>query len=271
MFVSKGPACVDENPLTVYAGPLKSIPLRIGAPSFVWPKGYAENVEKLKEVFSDVQLLILEPLDRSPIGDYEIGALAGHRADGLSYTVHLPAPSNIASDKNAVGEIIRTIKRLAPLGAEYHVLHLERNGKSVPAARTAGRLVEIADRANMEPGSICVENLFEPFDYSAEVVERAGVSICLDAGHLLHTGSDPLKFLDRHEKHVRMAHIHGTAGRDHRPLTAFPAELLQKLIKRLAEMPLPGPVIIENYSVDEMSASLRVLSSVVGSLQAGRS
>jgi sugar phosphate isomerase/epimerase len=72
-----------------------------------------------------------------------------------------------------------------------------------------------------------VENLERfPFEYVAPMIERLGMRVCFDVGHLVKTGGDALAFLDQHWKLIGEIHLHdalpggegGERGRDHLPL-----------------------------------------------------
>ncbi len=252
------------NPLTLFAECIKSMPLKIGAPSFVFPAGYAANVELLGKTFDEIQLLILEPFENSPLDENELPALERFKKSGISYSVHLPVPSGIAHEnENGKESIINIIKTFLPIGVENFVLHVE-NSKPNLAAQ---RIKMVLDETGVEPEKICVENLHTGFEGVWENVESTGVSICFDAGHLLFTGGNPIEFIERHGGRIRMAHIHGTDVTDHRPLNAMPGGMLENILQKFIDIKLPGAVIIENYSVPEMMQSLHCLCDTSGKLR----
>jgi len=264
------------NPLTLFADCIKSIPLKIGAPSFVFPAGYAANVEMLGGIFDEIQLLILEPFENSPLDEDELPALERLKNNGISYSVHLPVPGGIAQkNEKGVKSVINIIKTFLPIGVENFVLHLENSEPVLPAER----IKTVLDKTGLEPERICVENLHTGFEEVWENVKKTGVSICFDAGHLLLKGGDPAAFMESYGGRIRMAHIHGTdvkdqplrpKGRygpaDHRPLNAMPGGILEIILQKFIDIKLPGAVIIENYSVDEMVQSLRCLCDAAGKL-----
>jgi sugar phosphate isomerase/epimerase len=159
------------------------------------------------------------------------------------------------------------MKKFEPVGVENYILHVE-NSSGTSGTDIARRMKEIVERSGVGAERICVENLQEGFDEVWERVEPAGVSICFDVGHLLFAGGDPMDFIDRYGGRIRMAHIHGADVKDHRPLSAMPKGLLEKILGRFMELKLPGAVIIENYSVEEMRQSLSCLSEAAGKLRA---
>ena len=250
-----------DNPLTTFAECIKSIPLKIGAPSFVFPAGYAANVELLGGIFDEIQLLILEPFENSPLDEDELPALERLQNNGISYSVHLPVPGGIAhKNENNVTSLINIIKTFMPIGVENFVLHVENSDPGLAAER----IKTVLDKTGLEPERICVENLHTGFEEVWENVESTGVSICFDAGHLLFTGGNPIEFIEQYGGRIRMAHIHGTDVTDHRPLNAMPGGMLEKILQNFIDIRLPGAVIIENYSVPEMMQSLACLCDAAG-------
>ncbi|MFQ5432328.1 MAG: cobamide remodeling phosphodiesterase CbiR [Nitrospinota bacterium] len=258
-----------DNPLTLFADSIKSIPLKIGAPSFVFPAGYAANVELLGGIFDEIQLLILEPLESSPLDDNELSELVRLKNNGVTYSVHLPVPSGIAhKNENGVKSVINIIKTFMPIGVENFVLHVENSADTSEPGLAARMISKILEITGVEPEMICVENLHTGFEEVWENVESTGASICFDAGHLLFKGGDPIEFIDRYGDRIRMAHIHGTDVKDHRPLNGMPEGMLEKILQMFIDIKLPCAVIIENYSVDEMTQSLRCLCDAAGKLGA---
>ena len=251
-----------------FADCINSIPLKIGAPSFVFPADYSENVELLAGLFDEIQLLILEPFENSPLDGNELTSLERLKESGIRYSVHLPIPSNIADkNENGMNSIINIVKTLMSLDVENYVLHIESSPSVFKTGLAAQRINKIVDAAALEPQNICVENLHSGFDDIWKEVESTGVSICFDVGHLLYMGGDPLEFIERYGDRIRMAHIHGADIKDHRPLNAMPDGMLAKILQKFIEIKLPGAVIIENYSVDEMKQSLRCLCDSAGMLR----
>ena len=262
-----------DNPLTKFAACIDDIPIRIGAPSFVFTAGYAENVALLRPVFDEIQLLIFEPIDRSPIDTAELEAIRALKSENLTYSVHLPIENHI-DGKNKDGPSRRSgalaahagvkivtdvIRTFEPIGVENYILHAEILLTGSEPANAAQRISEIVELTGVPVEKLCVENLHTGFERQWEQLERTGVSICFDVGHLLFTGGDPMEFIDRYGDRIRMAHCHGVDGTDHRPLNAMADGLLERIIERFMDIKMPGAMIIENHSVDEMIESLRCL------------
>jgi sugar phosphate isomerase/epimerase len=128
------------------------------------------------------------------------------------------------------------------------------------AGRSLAQLCELVD-----PRDLCLENLEDPlFDHVLPLVEGAGVSICLDVGHLAWRGDSEAEFLTRYGDRIREAHLHDavraspdgrTQFRDHLALgqgqVDYPA-----FLRRLADLDHEVVVILENNSQADLEQSL---------------
>lgn len=254
-----------ENPLEKFRGRFGQLGLKVGLPSYVWPAGYAENVRRLEGIVDEVQLLAYEPPARSPVPEAELEELLALQANGPAYSLHLPVPSSLAEPGGTGEDDIRAaIEAFGRLNIGSYVLHVEKNGAFQPAL-AARRLERIIEATGVAPEKICVENLIgTPFAEVWNEMKGLGVSICFDAGHHLCEGKDPLAFMDAYGPHIRMAHLHGVDGRDHRPLRAIPAPRLSAILDGLRALEMPGAVIIENFSLEDMERSLECLAEYAG-------
>ena len=255
-----------NNPLLQYAEMIGDFPVRIGAPSYVWPGGYSYNTGMLSPVFREIQLLVFEDFDTSPLDIGEIDSLRRYSDEGVNFSVHLPVPNGLSAASgdttpNPVESLVKIIKSLKPLNVTNYILHIDFND-STDAELLNKRLLSIADEGDIAIEVLSVENIDDTFDNMWESVGATGLSICCDVGHLLHAGKDPFKFIDKYEDKIRMVHIHGAGKKDHIPLTAIDKKVLVKVIDKFAEMKIAGPVIIENYSVDDMQSSLNYLNGI---------
>ncbi len=236
--------------------------VKVGAPSFVWPGGYAFNVERLRETFDEVQLLFLEPLEKSPISSKEVEELATLAGDSLSYSVHLPVPSLLGFGGMGASSIIEIIKITKPLDVGSFVLHLEGEMNGFNASLAVSQIDAIIKMSGILSEKLCLENVDSSFDFAWEAVKETGMSICFDAGHIARDGGDLLAFVERYGQWIRMAHIHGVDDRDHKPISNLEDGLVKKIFEKLSAFNMRGAVIIENYSVDDMLISLEYLSKI---------
>ena len=164
-------------------------------------------------------------------------------------TVHLPF---LWLDGLSLAEPVRratvqcmaqVLELTAGLSVESYVLHLWGVWSSVlltvqemPAGERRRLLDEMLRRATLtleeigslvSPERVCVENLERiSFKEIVPLVQRQGMRICLDVGHLAVDGGDALEFLDQHWQMIGEIHLHdalpngehGPGMRDHLPL-----------------------------------------------------
>ncbi|MEA2698215.1 MAG: adenosylcobalamin phosphodiesterase, partial [Myxococcales bacterium] len=115
------------------SAPLPPPAFRLGATSFVYPAGWADNVARLvaETPVRDVELLFFEAdrADQLPTSA-EIARLNRYRDEaGLSYTLHTPLAASLASTdarrrQDGLGAIRRCLEVAAPLQPQRIVVHV---------------------------------------------------------------------------------------------------------------------------------------------------
>ncbi|MDG4474874.1 cobamide remodeling phosphodiesterase CbiR [Thiovibrio frasassiensis] len=242
-------------------------PWRLGATSCVLPADIMANVRQLAPLVDDVQLLFFESAAKSRLPQpFDVQALREiAEAHGLSYTVHLPADLALGAAakverQEGIGEILRLMAQLAPLGVLSFDLHLVREPDLPEAAwldNLAASLRELSGALGEQKRLVGVENIEYPFGLVAPLVAEYGFGVCLDLGHLVHYGHDleeGLGLLSR----VRHLHYHGVrGGKDHQGL--HDAGQAGMLGRRLAEAGYDGVVTLEMYSLEKLQGSLALL------------
>jgi sugar phosphate isomerase/epimerase len=126
--------------------------------------------------------------------------------------------------------------------------------------RSLGALLEMLD-----PADVCVENLEDSvLEFALPLVGEMGTSICLDVGHLVWQGGDPLGFMAEHGDRVRDVHLHdavraGTGrdsgGQDHLALGRGHVDY-DAFLSRLEEIGYEGAVILELNTREALEESL---------------
>jgi sugar phosphate isomerase/epimerase len=117
-----------------------------------------------------------------------------------------------------------------------------------------------------------VENLEDSlFELALPVIERLGVNICLDVGHLAWQGSDAIGFLLRHHDRIHEVHLHDcgpVAGdgdrpvRDHLPLGAGNVDYAA-LLHKLVDLGYDSTVILEVNSKADLEQSLEQVRAIL--------
>lgn len=251
-------------------------PFRLGTTSFIYPADYVPNVLRLGPYLDEIELLMFA----SGPGDLPsralIRELAGLGSDlAIAYNVHLPTDICLgAADGrargNAVDTLRRYLERVAPLAATVHVLHLELGGHapepdgSAPAAwleRTAVSLQELL-AGGREGAGLAVEVLDYPFTWVEPLVQRFGLGVCVDVGHLVLAGRGIREVVQRHRDHLPILHLHGAAGgRDHLALGALPPAAAAEVAGLLADF--RGTVSLEVFDFPRLLDSLECLEALV--------
>lgn len=206
---------------------------------------------------------------------------------GFACTVHLPF---LWLDGLSLAEPVReaTMQCMAevldltvPVRVESYVLHLWGVWSSLLAtvqqmsAEEQRRLLdEMLRRASLSLEQlggmisrqrVCVENLEGfPFEAIMPLVEREGMRICLDVGHLVRDGGDALEFLDQYWEVIGEVHLHdalpgsgqGPGMRDHLPPGQGTVDYV-RFMERLSEGGYEGVVILEVNTEAALLESVR--------------
>jgi sugar phosphate isomerase/epimerase len=199
-----------------------------------------------------------------------LAELAQHH--DLTYTVHFPIDrhlgSPIAAERQALQQqMLAIMERTRPLRPYAYILHLEGVVRDSAPARVqtwandiAGLLPALIERAG-DPALICVENLDYPFGWCEPLVDKFGLGICIDLGHLWVGGYDADAHLKRYLPRTRVIHLHGVLnGRDHLALTALPPGFLRQALNSVDKF--TGVLTLEIFSYAEVRDSVAVLSEL---------
>ncbi|MDO9347768.1 MAG: cobamide remodeling phosphodiesterase CbiR, partial [Anaerolineales bacterium] len=221
--------------------------------------------------------------------------LAALKAEGISYTVHLPLwsvePSTplTAVRRGSVEAVIEILKATTPLEPEVYVLHATGalaaefyNMKISELARSLilrqfqngarESLKAILAETGLPSRKLAIETIEFPLDLTLELADELDLSICLDTGHVLAGFPGWFDFFEVVEQCLpRLAEVHlhdsrkmptGTRGygEDHKPLGCGDLDL-GRLLDRLAEANFGGPLVFE-LKVEEALESLEVVRSV---------
>ncbi|MHC4250392.1 MAG: cobamide remodeling phosphodiesterase CbiR [Planctomycetota bacterium] len=250
--------------------PLKGrFPFRIGATSFVLHADLAANVRALAPLVDDIEVVVFESDEVSPLPDDETLDLMRRAADehDVTYTIHLPLDVRLASPDpaehtRAVGVCRRVMGRMREVGPFAYVAHVT-GGDGAAARESLGRLGEAAG----DPALVCVENLAAPTGALVRLAADAGASLCFDVGHAALDGNERdgcAGWLERHVRSVRVLHIHGFAdGKDHRDLSCLPEGVLGRIAAALVgDAARPRVLTIEVFDEASFARSLAAMEEL---------
>lgn len=237
----------------------------MGTTSFIYPDLYSENVKKLGPYIDEVELLFFESKHPDSIpDDYEIKELVRLKKElDITYNVHLPTDVTIASAnpserKIAVEALSKIIEKTALLAPVTYTLHIPfedfPGGKNVWQAYAFKGLRTLLQNG-MDPSKISVETLDYDPDLLVDIVSEFGLSVCLDIGHLIVNGYDPLKVFLSFKENVSIIHLHGVyKENDHVSLDLLPEEDFVKVRTILQDY--NGSLSIEVFSYNDLERSL---------------
>ena len=250
----------------------KELPFRIGTTSYIYPDDILPNVHKLKGRVDDIELVLFEANNAGNIptqkGLKELKRISSEW--DLTYTVHLPLDINLGSGmdnkrKDSVEKVTVLIEYLSVLEPQAYILHLNLPKQAEKnlgfwQSRVSESLKKIIKLQSTIPQNIAVENLSYPFSYIDTLVLENEFSICIDIGHLIGMGVNPMKLLKRYFCRTRVIHLHGVNGnKDHLSLKYLDGALIKRIIRFLKNNNYCGVLTIEVFSQTDFEESMGVL------------
>lgn len=261
---------------------------RLGSTSYVYPDDILPNVRQLGAMVDDVELVLFEVPEASNLPDAATLDALARLADAhqLTYTVHLPLDLRVAASRGGDGNgaaapqrdpsmamAHRIIALTRPLQPFAYVAHLDarepmRTGDwdawRAACAEGLAELVEAAGAADR----ICIENL-ERWSHREmlPLLEHLHVDLCLDIGHLWLQGLDVPACIAELAPYIRVVHLHGIDGRDHKSLRHTPRPQLRAALDALARSGFDGVLTLEVFNLEDFVTSReRVLAWEEGTL-----
>jgi len=246
-------------------------PFKLATTSFIYPGDYISNVKMLGHYVDEIELLLFESIDIDTLfSDAVIDELERLATElKLDYDVHLPMDISISdqdtqNQRHALKTLNQIIERVSPLAPSTHCLHIPYNeadfeSHSIKKWRTRVRtnLEKLLD-PGVDASRISIENLDYPIDLIADIVLELNLSICLDAGHLIHHGYDVADAFDRYFSKISVMHLHGVENnQDHVSLDRLSEERFQPIMKMLKCF--AGVASLEVFSFDNLNTSLQYL------------
>ncbi len=272
----------------------KKRPFKLGTTSFIYPDNIIPNVKKLGKDFDEIELLVFEsvPKEVLPTKD-EIKELAYLGKDlDITYNIHLPTDVSFTdvlpeNRIKAVDTIKKVMELCEPLSPTTHTLHLDFTPFPIDAkagaetgAETGGeitckgikkwqdRVKESLDffvSSDVNPVDVSIETLDYPFEYLDNIIEEYGLSVCIDAGHLIKYKFDIESIFNRHKTRIPLIHLHGVdfstyPPKDHVSLDKTSDELMENTINILKEF--KGTISLEVFNMENLVKSVNWLNRI---------
>jgi sugar phosphate isomerase/epimerase len=241
-------------------------PFRLGTTSFIYPADYATNVQRLASLVDEIELLVFE--SRHLPASTEIARLADLAEErSISYNVHLPMDVDLAGEaldvrRRSIDALARAIDRVAPLCPTTQTLHLAFNRSDTSASvvcdwqeLAAGSVTDLLKICDMPARDISIETLDYDPRWLHPIVQRLGLAVCVDVGHVIRYGFDLGSVLDLFADRTTILHLHGVAaGKDHLALTHLPSYHRDTIAACLKKF--KGSASIEVFDHQRLAASL---------------
>lgn len=246
---------------------------KLGSTSFIYPDLYSENVRMLGPYLDEIELLLFESLDKDSFPDeYEMKQLAELKETfKISYNVHMPTDVNLASPNpsersHAAAVYYRVYDLFKPLDPSTLTLHLSYDPKSHGGESLwqAYAIRGVSDLLQMGVDSrlISVETLDYPIDMLKHLIEEFDLSVCLDVGHVILHGGDPLAVYEQYKDRISIMHLHGVhQGCDHVSLDLMDPADFTKVRTMLEDF--TGTVSLEVFSFENLKRSLDFLREML--------
>lgn len=253
-------------------------PWRLGTTSYVYPADVLPNVERLAGYTQDIELILFQSPDAANLPSPEVIEKLDHlrRVHNFTFTIHFPIDRQLGHPDRQhraelLAQIATIVKRVQPLDPFAYILHPEGIAPdAAPDAITAwqhhladgvARIVDLG----VAPKRLAMENLKHPFDWCAPIVESAGLSVCIDIGHLWLNDTNAAAHLRRWLPRARVVHLHGERdGRDHISLAAADQERLALILQELKGPPsFTGVVTLEVFSFADTASSIETLQRLI--------
>ncbi|MBS3786986.1 sugar phosphate isomerase/epimerase [Candidatus Bipolaricaulota bacterium] len=261
---------------------IKDFPFRLGATSLTYPNlDLIENVKRTSDEFDLVELTLEYPRSL-PLDGERIGELNKLKEEkGLEYSVHLPlsirlATSNPHLRKASVEVVARTYEKAEKLDPQLYTLHV--SPVHYPGGSPLTHLFEIKQfddqlekareslrelKEYLNPEKIAVENLFTDMLRLQGFLESEGYMRCLDIGHLVKRGEDPVLHYYENSDSIINLHLHGVVeGNDHQQIEPESENFnLVGLLEALRDKSYDGQLVLEQFKPKHLSRSIETITS----------
>ncbi|MEG1641885.1 MAG: cobamide remodeling phosphodiesterase CbiR [Synergistaceae bacterium] len=221
--------------------------LRVGGTSWVIPGTFETNLRELSKDVTDMEIVLFETPEYSNIPTKEEVAKLKDVCEELDMTCNVHFPVGVCHFPDMKTRIecedlcLRTIDLFAPMNPFGWVLHLVGEIRGSSPTNNMEKWKEITYNSTVRLASavddkkkICAETLDYKYEYVYDIVQKAGISVCFDIGHITLYGYPPYGMMDKYLANTRIIHLHGVnpSGEDHVSTEYFDKKLLTDLIKR---------------------------------------
>ena len=263
----------------------------ISAPAMVYGPDPVKNIRKLAPLVNNIELVLFytPDLNNFPKAD----ELAVIRQLGeiyhLTYTVHLPASLEIASDndnrrKEAVQIAIELIRDTSMIHPLHYILHVPFTKPTLVADpdqyidhidddRLASwintselSLHSIYDAIAKDSG-LLLENINYSTTYLAKLLKRSRCRLCLDIGHLMLGREDVSEILRQYLPITDEIHLHGVRGsEEHLGLGVLAISDITAWLDIIKQHFFSGVINLEMFTPTQLKESIEIIDRYCGNI-----
>ena len=253
--------------------------MRLGTTSYILADDILPNVRYLAPLVDDIELVLFESEGEDNLPTkaviQSLNELA--RDYSLTYTVHFPLdvyPGSI--DRNVRQKTLDTYLKILDLTQELdpfgYILHLtpEQYGPTASADIPSWlscldeSVTRLLERASLDSQMFCAETLSYPFELVQPLVDKHGLAVTLDIGHVWMMGYDADQSCSSLLPNTRVCHLHGgdAQAQDHRSLEKGDPLLIERFLASLVAQEEDGKqrvLTLEVFNQHDFLTSLSLL------------
>ncbi|HKL59822.1 MAG TPA: cobamide remodeling phosphodiesterase CbiR [Sphaerochaeta sp.] len=253
--------------------------MRIGTTSYIIPDDILPNVRYLAPLVDDIELVLFESEGEDNLPSkgviQSLNELA--KEHDLTYTVHFPLDVYPGStDEKVRTKTLDTYLKILDLTQELdpfaYILHLtpdqygETASNDIPTwlSHLDESMSRLLEKTSLPSQMFCAETLSYPFELVQPLVEKHGLAVTLDIGHVWMMGYDAQQSCTSLLSNTRVCHLHGVdeKAQDHQSLAKGNPLLIERFLTSLVEQEQDGKervLTLEVFSQDDFLTSLSLL------------
>ena len=250
----------------------------------VYGKNLEKNIEKLSDRLNHIEIVLFHTPDLHNIPDRNTITMLKRigTEKNLTYSVHLPASLEIASDnparqKESIRLAVDCFHKTTPLRPINYVLHVPFTPPTLTAVpgtyfktgqgnnwdqwtRRGLAGLEILEKKLGWSKNMVVENInFSP-TFLRPFIKAGFCRLCLDIGHLVLGREEICRTIKRFNGDIREIHLHGVRNNiDHLGLGHLPGPRVHRWIKTLENIGFKDILNLEVFTPGDLAESIAVV------------
>ena len=250
----------------------------------VYGTNLLQNVKLLADFVDNIEIVLFHTPSLNNIPSYNDLRLLNKigKQKNVTFTVHLPASLEIASDDRTTREesirlAIALCEKTAEINPIHYILHVPfskptlvpvpglyfKAGNNQKWKKWTQRALEALERifdAAGEADKLLVENINYAPSLLEPLWEKGFCHLCLDLGHMMLGQENVMDLLEQYLTVTKEIHLHGIKGyKDHLCLSVLPENLVHKWISYLVKTSFNGIINLEVFNPRDLEKSMNVV------------